>query len=36
MTTFQIKSDIHNMIEKIEREQYLLDIHYHLYWTLMM
>jgi hypothetical protein len=30
MTTFQIKSDIHNMIEKIEQEQYLLDIHHSL------
>jgi hypothetical protein len=30
MTTFQIKSDIHTMIEKIEQEQYLLDIHHSL------
>lgn len=30
MTTFQIKSDIHDMIEKIEQEQYLLDIHHSL------
>lgn len=30
MTTFQIKSDIHDMIEKIEQEQYLLDIHQSL------
>ena len=27
MTTFQIKSDIHTMVERIEQEQYLLDIH---------
>jgi hypothetical protein len=30
MTAFQIKSDIHTMIEKIEQEQYLLDIHHSL------
>jgi hypothetical protein len=30
MTMFQIKSDIHTMIEKIEQEQYLLDIHHSL------
>lgn len=30
MTTFQIKSDIHTMVEKIEQEQYLLDIHHSL------
>lgn len=30
MTTFQIKSDIHIMIEKIEQQQYLLDIHHSL------
>jgi 2-oxo-4-hydroxy-4-carboxy--5-ureidoimidazoline (OHCU) decarboxylase len=30
MTMFQIKSDIHSMIEKIEQEQYLLDIHHSL------
>ena len=30
MTMFQIKSDIHTMVEKIEQEQYLLDIHHSL------
>jgi hypothetical protein len=30
MTTFQIKSDIHIMVERIEQEQYLLDIHHSL------
>ena len=30
MTTLEIKSDIHQMVEKIEQEQYLLDIHYSL------
>ena len=30
MTTFQIKSDIHTMVERIEQEQYLLDIHHSL------
>jgi exosome complex RNA-binding protein Rrp4 len=30
MTTLEIKSDIHKMVEKIEQEQYLLDIHQSL------
>jgi hypothetical protein len=30
MTALEIKSDIHQMIEKIEQEQYLLDIHHSL------
>lgn len=30
MTMFQIKFDIHTMVEKIEQEQYLLDIHHSL------
>ena len=30
MTTLEIKSDIHRMVEKIEQEQYLLDIHQSL------
>ena len=30
MTTLEIKSDIHQMVEKIEQEQYLLDIHHSL------
>ena len=30
MTTLEIKSDIHRMVENIEQEQYLLDIHQSL------
>ena len=30
MTMFQIKSDIHTMVERIEQEQHLLDIHHSL------
>lgn len=30
MTTLEIKTDIHRMVEKIEQEQYLLDIHQSL------
>ena len=30
MTTLEIKSDIHKMVEALEHEQYLLDIHQSL------
>jgi hypothetical protein len=30
MTALEIKSDIHKMVEKIEQEQFLLDIHQSL------
>jgi hypothetical protein len=30
MTAIKIKDDIHQMIEKIDKEEYLLDIHHSL------
>jgi hypothetical protein len=30
MTAIKIKDDIHKMIEKIDKEEYLLDIHHSL------
>jgi hypothetical protein len=30
MTVVKIKDDIHQMIEKIDKEEYLLDIHHSL------
>jgi hypothetical protein len=30
MTATEIKSDIHKMVEALEHEQYLLDIHHSL------